>query len=76
VWFSFRSQLRGSGRFALPSRAVSRDFKEFGETPPKESCKAATGNDSAKNRPLTGVVIFTLWNRIVNQIFNIPPLFL
>jgi len=31
LWVSFRSQLRGSGRFALPSRAVSRNFKESGE---------------------------------------------
>ena len=29
VWFSFRSQLRGSGRFTLPSRAVSLDSKRI-----------------------------------------------
>ena len=57
-----------------PFKLVSRDFKEFGEFPLTESCNAATGNDSAKNGPLTDAVIFTLWNSIVNQIFNIENL--
>ena len=35
LWVSFRSQLRGSGRFILPSLTVSRYFKKFGQPPVK-----------------------------------------